>query len=151
MVTGRANFTIAKTRSHLLVFDWYICIWTWSILKVKVMQKEIEHICCYHQRESLWISICTYIWPWPILKVKSKVMHISTATVSQTITDRTNIAIANWYEMAFRLAYLHLILTHSKGQCHVYFDCEYFANDDWWGDITIAPILYRMSAFDWHI
>ena len=39
------------------------------------------------------------------------------------------------------LAYLHLILTHSKrqGQGHAYFDCEYLAKDDRWANVTIAP------------
>ena len=35
------------------------------------------------------------IWPWPILKVKVKVMHTSRMNVSQTATDKANIAIGS--------------------------------------------------------
>ena len=36
-----------------------------------------------------------YIYPWPILKVRVNVMHISSINISQTVTDRANIGIAN--------------------------------------------------------
>ena len=48
------------------------------------------------------------------------------------VIDRTSIAIANTYEMklpiGFRLVYLYLILTHSRGesQGHSQFDCNKF-------------------------
>ena len=48
--------------------------------------------------------------------------------ISQTVTDRTNIAIAyteSHIYMGFRLAYLHLTLAHHKGQGHAHFNCEY--------------------------
>ena len=65
-----------------------------------------------------------YVWPWPILKVKVKVMHISIAKISQTVIDRTNIAIVN----ALEVAYWHSIgifAFGSKGR-HSQFDCEKF-------------------------
>ena len=37
-------------------------------------------------------------------KVKAKVKHISTANISQTVTDRANIAIVNKYKVAYRLS-----------------------------------------------
>ena len=36
-----------------------------------------------------------YIWPWLVLKVKLKVMYNFIANISQTVTDGTDIAIAN--------------------------------------------------------
>ena len=41
-----------------------------------------------------------YISPWPILKIKVKIMHIWTANISQMVTDRRNIAVANKYNVA---------------------------------------------------
>ena len=40
--------------------------------------------------------------------------------------------------MAFLLAYVHLILAHSKGQGHTNYDCEYLTNDDRQENIVIA-------------
>ena len=56
-----------------------------------------------------------YILPWPILKVE--VMHISTVN-SQMMPDRADITIAPniMSHIGFRLAYLELTLTCSKGQ-----------------------------------
>ena len=58
-------------------------------------------------------------------------MHISTVNISQTVTNRKNIAIANKYEVAYGISIgiLHLTLDHSKGQGqgHAHFDCEYSA------------------------
>ena len=43
--------------------------------------------------------------------------------------------------MGFRLAYLHLIVTHSKGQDqdqgHAIFDSDYIGNVERYGNITI--------------
>ena len=53
-------------------------------------------------------------------------MHISTVNICKIMTDKANVAIANTrIHMAFRLAYLHLALAHSKGQGHAHFECEY--------------------------
>ena len=40
-VKGSATITIAHTESRLLVFDWYIYILPWPILKVKVKVMQI--------------------------------------------------------------------------------------------------------------
>ena len=53
-------------------------------------------------------------------------MHISIVNI---LIDRTHIALPNNMKsyMAFRSAYIHLTLTHSKGQIegHAHFDLEY--------------------------
>ena len=45
-------------------------------------------------------------------------MASSKVIILQTVSNRTNIALANTYKsyVAFRLAYFHLTLAHSKGQ-----------------------------------
>ena len=57
--------------------------------------------------------------------------------------------------MAFRLAYLHLILVHFNGQVqgHTHFNSEYLANGDRYSlqTLRLSQILCRMSAFDKHI
>ena len=77
----------------------------------------------WHLRQRLLLSTqkvnwLIYIWPRSILQVKVKVMHISTANISQTMTVRANFTVApsTTSHVAFRLAYLELILTYSKGQ-----------------------------------
>ena len=54
--------------------------------------------------------------------------------------------------MAFPFAYLHLTLTHSKGQGHTHFDCKYLTHDDrldkHWNCQLIGS---RIWLFDWHI
>ena len=45
----------------------------------------------------------------------------------QMMTDMANVILQSnmkWH-VGFRLAYLVNTLAHYKGQCHVYFDCEY--------------------------
>ena len=50
-----------------------------------------------------------------ILEVKVKVIHISTANISWTVTDRANITVAiKQPDSGFRLIYLNLTLAHSK-------------------------------------
>ena len=60
-------------------------------------------------------------------------MPISTVNVSQIVTDRVHIAIANKYKVAygFPLAYLHLTLVCSKvqGQGHAHFE---LVSCKWW-------------------
>ena len=58
-------------------------------------------------------------------------MHIWTVIMSQTMTDMSNIAIANSH-VAFRFAYLHwtLVLSKGQGQGYAHFDCEYLGNED---------------------
>ena len=65
-------------------------------------------------------------------------MHIFAVSISQTVTYMVIIAVANKREvahMAFRAAYINLIFTFSKGQCHDngHLDCEYRANHGRWG------------------
>ena len=59
-------------------------------------------------------------------------MHIVTVNISQTVTDRANIAIATNKKShtAFLLEHLYMTLAHSKGQGQGYahFDCGYLAN-----------------------
>ena len=53
---------------------------------------------CYTIPKELKCSLSIghiYSWPWPILKVKVKVMHILAVNISQMVTDRAYIAIAN--------------------------------------------------------
>ena len=59
-----------------------------------------------------------FIWPWSILKVKVKVMRISTVNILKIITDRADITIDPniMLHVGFRLVYLELTLTYSKGQ-----------------------------------
>ena len=58
----------------------------------------------------------------------------SNMIISQKVTDRANIAIANKWKVAkgFFKTYLYLTLIHSKGegQGHAHFDCAFFANGD---------------------
>ena len=53
---------------------------------------------------------------------------------------------------AFRLAYLHLTLAHSKGQGkgHAQFDCEYLAKGDD-KNYHCQQIESCMGPFNWHI
>ena len=59
-------------------------------------------------------------------------MHILIDTISRTVMDRANIAIANKHKAAygFSLVYLHLTWAHSKVQGHADIACEYLANGD---------------------
>ena len=43
-------------------------------------------------------------------------MHLFTVNISQTMTDRANIAICNRVASGFQLADLNLTVTYSKGQ-----------------------------------
>ena len=50
-------------------------------------------------------------------------MHISTVNILQTVTEEALQLPTHWKShVAFRLAYLHLTLAHSKGQGYVQFD-----------------------------
>ena len=54
--------------------------------------------------------------------------------------------------MGFRLAYLYLAMTHSKGQGHAYFDDKYFENGDKQGkNHNCHQIQGHMCAFYWNI
>ena len=62
-------------------------------------------------------------------------MHILTVYISYSVIDKTNIAIAKKNRkssIGFLLGYLHVTLTHSKGQsqgdANIY--CEYLVNGD---------------------
>ena len=59
-----------------------------------------------------------YILRWAIRKFKVKVMHTSTMTISQTVTDRATIIIAPniMSHVGFRLGYLELTLTYGQSQ-----------------------------------
>ena len=55
--------------------------------------------------------------------------------ITQTVTDRANIAVDNTYEVVCGPTYhchIYMTLNHSKGQGqrHAHFDCEYLANGD---------------------
>ena len=62
-------------------------------------------------------------------------LESSRVTISQTMRDRTNITIVSQQEVACLMAYLHLILTRSKGQGqgHIPFYCKYIWNGDIYG------------------
>ena len=51
--------------------------------------------------------------------------------------------------MSFRIVYLHLTSANSKGQGHVFFDCEYVRNDDrnstYYHCHQIETPIYRLS------
>ena len=53
-------------------------------------------------------------------------MIISQTVEGQTLLLPTSIKL----QIAFKLEYLHLTLAHSKGQDHVYFNCQYLANSE---------------------
>ena len=57
-----------------------------------------------------------------------------TVNMSQTVTDWTNIAIANTWEDGYwgSVSVLHLTLAHSKGpsQGHINVDSKYLVNDE---------------------
>ena len=57
-------------------------------------------------------------------------MHISTVDISQTVTDRADIAIANTYSRMwhFDLAYLTLSYSNGKVQDRIHFDGEFFCH-----------------------
>ena len=117
-----------KSHANFRLAYWYL---TWPIIKVKV---KVMHNLTLKIAQTVtdWASTAIvntgsrmwpfdwhiYIWPWPILTVKVKVMNISTVNISQTVTDRANITIASniMSHVTFRLSYLYLTLTHSKGQ-----------------------------------
>ena len=79
--------------------------------------------------------------PWPSFYSKSNfessTLESSYAIISQKVIGRTNIAILTHRKLhvAFRLAFLHLTLAHSKcqGKGHAHFDCQYLANGDRYG------------------
>ena len=51
------------------------------------------------------LNWCIYIWRLPVLKVNVKVMNIFTVNISKTVvTDKTNISVANAYEIAYWLS-----------------------------------------------
>ena len=60
--------------------------------------------------------------------------------ITQTVTDKARIAIANKYKFAYALCHFHIYIftsAHSKGQgqdegAHI-FNCEYLAIGDRWG------------------
>ena len=55
-----------------------------------------ENIVIANTESRMWIFDChIYICTWLILKVKVKDIHVSTISISQTVTDRANIDIAN--------------------------------------------------------
>ena len=74
------------------------------------------------------------IWPWPILKVSVKVKRISTIIYRRRWQIGRTLLLPTYRKsnVAFRLAYLHLILANSKdqGQVHAYFNWKYLANGD---------------------
>ena len=60
-----------------------------------------------------------YILPWPILNVSVKIMHISIGDIFKMVADTVGNTFAIKYDMLnvdFRLLYLELTLTSSKGQ-----------------------------------
>ena len=68
---------------------------------------------------------CQRSWP----HCQGQRFDYSYVNILQTMTHWEKIIIANRkLHMAFRLAYLHLILIHSKAQCDRHFYCEYLAN-----------------------
>ena len=76
---------------------------------------------CYSQQTSslIWtFDWHIYIWPWPVLTIKAKVMHILIVNISETVKDRTSIAIGNKNEVAcgLSISILHLILAYSRGE-----------------------------------
>ena len=88
--------------------------------------------------------------------VKVKVMHISIANFSKMIKDRANIAISRNRRSYkdFSLAYLHLTLTHYKGQGqdHAHFDSECLVNGDRYGKHCYChQIQSRIRPFHLHI
>ena len=67
-----------------------------------------------------------------MLKGKVKVMQFVTVNISETTTDRTNLAIANSYEMACELSigiYTFDDLFKRSRSRYAHFDYEYFTND----------------------
>ena len=66
-------------------------------LQIYLIRRMIWQHCYWQQIGScIWpFHWHIYIWSWFILQVRFKVMHISTVNISQKVTDRTNIAIAN--------------------------------------------------------
>ena len=54
----------------------------------------------------------------PIVKVTLTVRHVKIVNIWQMVTDRANITLASdiMSHVGFRLAYLELTLTYSKGQ-----------------------------------
>ena len=88
--------TISKTKNRRWPFDWYIYIWSWPILKIKVkvlhtstvnISQTVEmgrNITIVNRESSMWtFDWHNYIWPWHIIKVIVKVMHISTVNLAK--------------------------------------------------------------------
>ena len=65
-------------------------------------------------------------------RLKSSISGLSHVNISQTVTDKHSYCQHRKSHVAFRLAYLHLTLAHSKGQGqgHIQFDYECPANGD---------------------
>ena len=84
---------------------------------------------------------CLYTFLWPILKVKVKVMQIWLWLSSkQRQTGQILLLLIHRKSpTCFRLAYLHFIMAHSKGQGHA--NCDWISCKLWWiGETLLLPI-----------
>ena len=58
-------------------------------------------------------------------------MHISSVNISQRVTEQASqLPTHMMWNVAFRLAYLYLILAIARDQGHTNCDCDYITNDD---------------------
>ena len=84
---------------------------------------------CQHILSRLWTCyVHIYIWHRPIINFKIKVRHVSTANLSQTLTDRANIHIILKYKVICWLSinkHLTLVKSQDKGQ-HCAFRMQIF-------------------------
>ena len=70
-----------------------------------------------------------HIWSWTISNVKVKVVYISTGYMSETVTDRAHVVIANRYDVTYSLSIGILTVDldpMGQGQAHI--DREYLSN-----------------------
>ena len=72
--------------------------------------------------------------------------------ISQSVTGQTLLLPTQAVACGLLLAYLHLILAHSKGHGHAHLDCEYLEIGDRQGKRDYFPQIGRcLWPFDWHV